>query len=59
VAGSKSNKNSDINLVFFIVKAPPAKAGDFRLRLKAGSICYAADFHRYTMIIPSAGFGGF
>jgi hypothetical protein len=41
------------------VNTTPAKTGDFRFRLKAGTIDRAADFHHYTMVMSSAGFGGF
>lgn len=59
VAGSKSNKNSDNSLMFIIVKAPPAKAGDFRLQLKVGLTDHAADFQHYTLVVLLTGFGGF
>jgi len=57
VAGSIIDKTSDISRIFIIVKSAPAKAGDFRLRLKARSIDDAADLDRYKMAISSAGFG--
>jgi hypothetical protein len=42
-----------------VVNTPPAKAGGFGLRLKAGSIGHAADYRRYTTVKSSSGFGGF
>ncbi len=40
------------------VNTPPAKAGGFRLRLKAGSIGHSADYRRYTTVKSSSGSGG-
>jgi hypothetical protein len=40
------------------VNTPPAKAGGFELRLKAGSIGHAADYRRYTTVKSSSGSGG-
>ena len=37
---------------------PPAKAGGFGLRLKAGSIGPSADYRRYTTVKSSSGSGG-
>jgi len=41
------------------VNTPPAKAGGFGLRLKAGSIGHSADYRRYTTVKSSSGSGGF
>jgi len=57
--GSKSSKNSDISLILFIIKAPPAQAGDFRLQLKVGLTDHAADFQHYTLVVLLTGFGSF
>jgi hypothetical protein len=40
------------------VNTPPAKAGGFGLRLKAGSIGHPADY-RHTTVKSSSGSGGF
>jgi hypothetical protein len=42
-----------------VVNTPPAKAGGFGLRLKAGSIGPSADSRRYTTVKSSSGSGGF
>ena len=47
------------NLQEILVNTPPAQAGGFRLRLKAGSIGHAADGCRYTTSKSSSGSGGF
>ena len=40
-----------------LVNTPPAKAGGFRLRLKAGLIGRSADY-RHTTVKSSSGSGG-
>jgi transposase InsO family protein len=42
-----------------LCEQPPAKAGGFGLRLKAGSIGPSADSRRYTTVKSSSGSGGF
>ncbi len=47
-----------LRMAYKIVNTPPAKAGGFRLRLKAGLIGHSAD-DRQTTVKSSSGSGGF